>query len=47
MGQVDNYPSRFTKSKVTTDPAEANVSIDTEVHRIDGRLHQIWATITL
>jgi hypothetical protein len=39
---VGRYLARFREVEVTDDPTEANVTIVSAMHSIDGNLHQVW-----
>ncbi len=39
---VTNYLRRFHEARVTDDPAEATVSLASEIHLIHDDLHQVW-----
>ena len=38
---VENYLARFREVRVTRDPAQANVTLKTEIHPIHGELYQV------
>jgi len=42
---VGRYLARFREVTVTDDPDQANVSLVSEIHAIDQRLHQIWVSV--
>ncbi len=42
MELVEKYLARFREVEVSDDPAEANVTLITEIHAIHQNLHQVW-----
>ncbi len=45
LGLVPNYLSRFRETRITDDPAQATVSLASEVHVIHDDLHQVWVGV--